>query len=170
MPFQPYYPPSDAYGYPYPYGQIDFDFQITNGAFDVSAPVYPFRFVTLDGNRRVAQSVLGDWPIAITNQNTQAWNTNYAATPGYPVQTFGDGRDCWLMLGADVTFGQALKPDNEGRGIPALVGDCSAARAYQDGAAGTLCRVKVARLPPQVRGCYSDWSFEFSFEFGNGCG
>ncbi len=168
MTFQPIYnqPP---YGLTYPYGQIPYDYQTPNRAFTAAGNILPSRFVSLTDAGLIAQSIVGDWPLAVSQSYTQAYNTNYAATAGYPIETFGDSQDCWLMLGANVTAGQLLKPDDEGRGIPAFVGDCSSAKAYEGGAADTLIRVRVLRSAPLVRDCFSDWSYEFDFEFGNGC-
>ena len=169
MVFQPWSMGFAGYVNTYPYGQVPFDFQVPNDLPTASGNIYPFRFVSISGSGTVAQSVRDDWPIGIAPQNTAVLDSPYAATLGYPLQTFNNGQDCWLMLGADVTAGQLLKSDDEGRGVPALVGDCSSAKAYETGTSGNLIRVKVLRLAPLVRGCYSDFSADYSYEFGNDC-
>ncbi len=166
MVYQPFYSVPQLR---YPYGQADFDFQMPNGAFTCTGPIYPSRFVTIDGSNAVRQSVSGDWPIAIAQDYTQSPFGPYAGTSGYQIQTFGNGFDCWLMLGGDVRAGRFLVPDDEGRGIEGLMNQSYAAQPYQNGSAGQLVRVKVVRLGPLMPDCYSDWSFEFSYEYGNGC-
>jgi hypothetical protein len=169
MAFQPPGYGFGAYISTYPYGQVPFDFQQPNDLPIASGNIYPFRFVSISGSGMVAQSVRGDWPIGISPQNTAVWNSDYAATQGYPLETYNNGQDCWLMLGADVQAGQMLKPDDVGCGIPALSGDPSGAKAYENGSSGNLICVRVLRLAPLVRSCYSDWSAEYSYEFGNDC-
>lgn len=168
MAYQPFYGPA-PYGQWYPYDQNDFDFQQPNHSFVCSGNILPFRFVTLEDAGTIRQSVSGDWPIAIGPQNTQAANTIYAGTAGYPLETFGDCYDCWLMAGGTVRAGRFLVPDDEGRGVEGLQDQQYAAKSYQDGSVGQLIRVRVMRIGPLIPDCYSDWSYEFDYEYGNDC-
>lgn len=169
MAWQPYYSGFGPYQSTYPYGQIDFDFQQPDGQFICSGNILPFRFVTLDETGGIRQSVAGDWPLAVAPQNTQAYNTPYAGTTGYPLETYGDSYECWLELGGTVRAGRFLVPDDDGKGIEGLMNQAYAAQALQDGTSGSLIRVKVLRIGPLMPECYSDFSYEFDYEFGNDC-
>jgi hypothetical protein len=80
MVYQPYFSQPPGTYLSYPYGQVDFDFQQTNGQFICGGNILPFRFVTLEETGTIRQSIVGDWPIAVSPQNTQTYATPYAGT------------------------------------------------------------------------------------------
>lgn len=169
MVYQPFFLQPPGTYLSYPYGQVDFDFQQPNGQFLCGGNIRPFRFVTLEDAGTIRQSISGDWPIAVSPQNTQTYATPYAGTLGSPLDTFGDSFECWLELGGTVRAGRYLVPDDEGRGIEGLMSQNYAAQAFQSGTVGQLIRVKVLRLTPLTPNCYSDWSYEYDYEYGNDC-
>lgn len=171
MPAQPFYLPIGPTQLPLGYGQPSADFQIPNEIFTATGPIYPCRFVTIDGSNKVRQSIANDWPIGVSQNNTALANTVYAATAGYQLQVYGMGRECWLELGGDVQPGNSIMPDSLGRGVLACgVEDLIAAVAYEQGSAGQLIRVKVLRRIPIAQNCgFSEYSYEYSYEFGLPC-
>lgn len=145
-----------------------FDFQQTNEYYTAAGPIYPSTFVALTARGLLRQATTDDLPIGIVQQNTYAHNTNLAADTGGPLSLYGSGQDCWLLLGGNVSAGDKLKSDNDGRGVKALRADMYwGAYAYQSGSAGQLIRVKVLRKQVDPPCGLGEYSSEYSIEFGN---
>lgn len=110
-----------------------------------SGTINPSVFVTQSGDFNVAQSASGDGPIGVAQAGTKLFNVTYAAQAGDPIGVYGDGSECYIMLGGTVTAGNFLKPDGSGGGT-AIAGtstDKIGAVALEGGASGNLIRCKV---------------------------
>lgn len=146
-----------------------FDFQQTNGIFTAAGDILPSVFVTITSKGLVRQSIRGDCSLGVSQQNTNAFNTNYAASLGDVLQIYGMGQDCWLLLGETVAAGDKLRSNDLGRGIKVRAYDeCWGAYAYQGGNEGDLIRVKVfTKYVDPTCEIGAEFSSEYSYEYGN---
>jgi hypothetical protein len=103
----------------------------------IGAPSYvaggnisPSRFVVMSGEFTVTQAdaTPGEPPIGISSEATMfapntPFDNGYAAISGYSnFRVYQLGDVCYINAGNTITGGDYLKPDANGRGIPATAG------------------------------------------------
>jgi hypothetical protein len=113
-------------------------------SFVADGDIFPSRFVAIDNDFTVKQSTATDVPIGVCGQYTRKFDDQRHAADGETVLVFTVGSYCYLEVGASVTPGAYLKPDANGRGVPASnSGDIVGAIALETAQANSLCRVMV---------------------------
>lgn len=124
----------------------------TNPTFIAGGTIYPSRFVTMytalysststptAADFTVWQATngtanaKGDRVIGISQEGTDLWSSNTAATANEQVRIFGPGEIGLVEVGATVTAGDWVKSDANGRAITAAnTGDQCAGLALQTG-------------------------------------
>lgn len=117
-------------------------------ALVAAGPVAPSRFVKLTQPFGAEQAGENDQPIGISGEYTRRFDSSLHADTGEQVMVYGNGSVCLLELGANVSAGALLKPDQNGAGVP--VGTNTpptqqwfGAIALESRSAGELCRVQV---------------------------
>lgn len=124
-----------------------------------SGTVAPSVFVDLLSGEpyQVTQSVVSSYPIGISQMGTRyapteensaltyaGKYTGTAGETGDDIQVFDEAcRGVYLTLGTTVTARERLRPDADGKGVPAVTGIAYGAIAEEDGVAGNLIRVRV---------------------------
>lgn len=126
--------------------------------FVANGNIKPYRFVRADATAGEEGKVLqstdgsgshGSSSIGISQEGSRLLpgitDTNYAAADEQELQVYTEGDECFLCVGAAVTYGDNLKSDSDGRGITASVAeDLVGAKALQTAtAANELIKVMV---------------------------
>jgi hypothetical protein len=117
--------------------------------------IYPCRFVKMStvADDRGLQATANDAPIGISYPEGRyapledVVTTNYHAITDDPIGLYGDGEQCLLEIGDDVTRGGRLKSDADGKGVPVLTTGTTiqqyGAIALESGSSGEKIRVFV---------------------------
>ena len=124
-----------------------------NPNYIAGATLSPKRFVTLqtDADLTVEESNAGDTPVGITGIGSRVapipelGSTVQHALVGEGCRVHGLGEECFLEAGGEITAGDLLKPDNDGKGVTATTGDEYGARALTAASSGEDVRVFVER-------------------------
>lgn len=102
----------------------------TPAAFVASGDIRNFRFVTPDGNHKVAEADANEQIAGITRGGSRYAPlsdlsiTELAAIAGEEVPMLGDGEEGLILSGAAFSAGARLKSDNDGRAVTvATTGD-----------------------------------------------
>jgi len=160
---------------PYPYfrpynwirQQNQFDFQQKNGYFFSAGNILPSRFIFLQGDGKVRQSVYSEYSIGISPEGTNNPLGQYCAERGTNMPYYGEAQECWIMAGGYFPAGARLRPDAEGKAITAPARINGSALALEAGQPGQLVRVRVKRVIP-LGGCWSEFDYEYNYSFGCG--
>ena len=127
--------------------------------FFASGNIYPSRFVRISNAYRVQQTGNNGRIIGVSQSGTRRFpdtlntNTGYAAISGEPVGVFGDGyAGVYLELGGNVTAGDFVKSDADGKGVTSTgaAADNVGAIALQDGASGEKILLYVQLNPARA--------------------
>jgi hypothetical protein len=111
--------------------------------------ISPSRFVKLESgeNNQVIQCVADDLAVGVSHEGTRTAPIpdadGYAAIEGETCQVYGLGEPCEVEAGDDVTAGAKVKPDADGKAIPAEAGDVYSAIARSGGADGEKIKIII---------------------------
>lgn len=121
--------------------------------FIASGNINPSVFVKVDpaNNFAALQAGVGDQPVGVSQEGTRnppgvLGSDGFAAHAGETLTVFGEGFECLLTFGGNVTAGDYLVPDASGRGItlvPATGLNKYGAQALESGVLGEKRRVVV---------------------------
>ena len=96
-------------------------------AFSASADIACSRFVKISGNFTVNQCVANEVAIGVSAEGTTEapipGASTLAARTGELLRVFGQDEVAVIEVGASVTAGGFVKPDANGRAIPAVAND-----------------------------------------------
>lgn len=93
-------------------------------SFRASGNISPSRFVTLSGNKTVAQAGDNQEIIGVAQEGSNRAplqdyvSTVYAAQAGEQLEVYSVGELCLVEAGGAITAGQLLKSDSQGRAVP----------------------------------------------------
>jgi hypothetical protein len=100
-----------------------------------SGNISPCRFLKLTGDFRMGQCVAGEQADAVSREFVrdvpQTGSSPLAAALGEPVQVASFGEMCEIEVGAAVVAGAWVKPDANGRAVPAVAADKASGRVYR---------------------------------------
>lgn len=128
--------------------------QSTQRTFVASANVRTSRFVRLSGENKMAEAPEDSVAYGVSHEGTvdppiPGMTDRFAARTGMEMLVYGPSDTCEIECGApiDVSSGPVyLKPDNQGRAVPAEEGDSYSAEAVTSTtAAGQKVKATIVR-------------------------
>ncbi len=109
--------------------------------FNASAAIARCRFVRQSGEFTVAQCVANEVALGASPEGTREapipGASANAAEVGDPLRIYTLGDVCEIEVGSAVTFGQFVKPDANGRAVPAVANDRYSAQCLRGQATAT---------------------------------
>lgn len=118
-----------------------------------SGTIRPCRFVKISGAFQCAEADANEDVIGVSMEGTNTAplsdlvTSDNAAVSGDSLRIFGNGDTCLLQIGDTVTYGQRLKSDADGKGVPVATTGTTiqyyGARALQSGSASEKIWVQI---------------------------